>query len=315
LQLLLGQGQVLPRNRLLCCPALKSSSAAARLNTLHVTHKALRSCPIHAPGRRHVTATPSALPAAATAATAAFSPWSTLAVLCSCAAAAQIVEDHTSWGKLLSAPLLTLLLALGAAALGLLPPTSAVYDIVWSHLMPLAIALFLLDHDVSNIRTVGGPVLASFLLGAGEGWICCFSRFCLSCRCMFMRLLHVRRLYYESLDPICRWLWMLSRGKAAVPRVTEIGPLHAGLCLPVCCSVQQCQHHLCKKLGPQHSPLLEKKALICSAAMSGQLTINRGSVLCCSQLTAACCADFKTLVVVLVLSPLSLCVTSCGFLA
>jgi uncharacterized membrane protein len=44
-----------------------------------------------------------------------------------------------------------------------------VYDIVWSHLMPLAIALFLLDHDVSTIRTVGGPVLASFLLGAGEG--------------------------------------------------------------------------------------------------------------------------------------------------
>lgn len=168
-QLLLGQSQVLPRNRLLCCPVLKSSSATASFNKKQPTHQTWRSSPIPAPGRRHVAAAPSALPtAAATAATAAFSPWNTLVVLCSCAAAAQVAEDNASWGKLLSAPLLTLLLALGAAALGLLPPTSPVYDIVWSHLMPLAIALFLLDHDVSNIRTVGGPVLASFLLGAGK---------------------------------------------------------------------------------------------------------------------------------------------------
>jgi hypothetical protein len=34
--------------------------------------------------------------------------------------------------------------------------------------MPLSVALLLLEHDVSEIMTTGGPVLAAFLLGAGE---------------------------------------------------------------------------------------------------------------------------------------------------
>ena len=129
--------------------------------------------------RRRLAAPPASSTAAATAAAASCSPWSTLAVLCTCAAAAQAAEEHTAWGRLLSAPVLTLLLSLAAAGAGLLPSTSPVYDVVWSHLMPLAVALLLLEQDVSGIRAAGGPVLASFLLGAGEGSevVLCFGWF------------------------------------------------------------------------------------------------------------------------------------------
>jgi hypothetical protein len=145
-----------------CKPGTAASSCKRALCKLsHLNSQSM--------GARRVPARLAALPAVGTAAVSgAVNPWTTLAVLCSCAAAAQVAEEHTPWGRLLSAPLMTLVLALCAAGLGLLPPSSAVYDVVWSHLMPLAVALFLLDHDVSDIRTTGGPVLVSFLLGAGE---------------------------------------------------------------------------------------------------------------------------------------------------
>lgn len=153
---------VLPRHSL-CWLGLPSAIGVPR-STLPVSQHALRSSFLPGLGRRQVVQPARAVAGGAAAVTG---PWSTLAVLCTCAAAAQVAEDHTVWGRLLSAPLLTLLLALGAAACGLLPPSSAVYDVVWSHLMPLAVALFLLDHDISSMQEAGGPVLASFLLGAG----------------------------------------------------------------------------------------------------------------------------------------------------
>lgn len=147
-------------------PSWKPAAASNRSSPLSPV--SLSQAPIPGRIRQTVAALPAAGAAAAVSAAAAHTPWNTLAVLCSCAAAAQAAEEHTAWGRLLSAPLLTLLLALGAAALGLLPPTSPVYDVIWSHLMPMAVALLLLEHDVSNIRKAGGPVLVSFLLGAGE---------------------------------------------------------------------------------------------------------------------------------------------------
>ncbi len=147
-------------------PVPQPKATAANCRSATCTSNLSNSQPL---GARRFPARLAALPAVGTAAVSgAVNPWTTLAVLCSCAATAQVAEEHTSWGKLLSAPLMTLLLALCAAGLGLLPPSSAVYDVVWSHLMPLAVALFLLDHDVSSITSTGGPVLASFLLGAGE---------------------------------------------------------------------------------------------------------------------------------------------------
>jgi hypothetical protein len=151
-------------------PGSQPKATAANCRRAAATYKPLQSQTV---GDRRVLARLAALPAVGTAAVSgAVNPWTTLAVLCSCAATAQVAEEHTPWGKMLSAPLMTLLLALCAAGLGLLPPSSAVYDVVWSHLMPLAVALFLLDHDVSSVRSTGGPVLASFLLGAGEVSCC-----------------------------------------------------------------------------------------------------------------------------------------------
>lgn len=94
-------------------------------------------------------------------------PWHTLAVLSTCAAGSQLLEAHTKGGAMLSAPLLALMTALVAAALGLLPPASPIYDAVWCYLMPLAVSLYLLDHDISSLACSGGQVLVSFLLGAG----------------------------------------------------------------------------------------------------------------------------------------------------
>lgn len=109
----------------------------------------------------------SALAAAATVAPlTTANPWHTLAVLSTCAAASQLLESHTRWGAVVSAPLLALSAALAAAAVGLLPAFSPVYDAVWQYLMPLAVALYLLDLDIGSFARSGGQVLSSFLLGA-----------------------------------------------------------------------------------------------------------------------------------------------------
>ncbi|KAF6260158.1 hypothetical protein COO60DRAFT_1508812 [Scenedesmus sp. NREL 46B-D3] len=117
---------------------------------------------------RRYTATQAAASAAAPLpATAAVDLWHTLAVLATCAAASQLVEAHTRWGALLSAPLLALMAALAATSVGLLPPASPVYDAVWRFLMPLGVALYLLENDITSLATSGRQVLAAFLLGAG----------------------------------------------------------------------------------------------------------------------------------------------------
>ena len=71
--------------------------------------------------------------------------WTALAV---CAAASQVIERRTPVGAVLSAPLSAMLLALGAAAVGVLPCASPTYDAVWRFLMPLAAALYLLEGDL-----------------------------------------------------------------------------------------------------------------------------------------------------------------------
>lgn len=117
---------------------------------------------------RSRTVTAPALAASATAASSVVpDPWHTLAVLSTCAAVSQLLESHTKWGAMLSAPLLALTAALAAAAMGLLPAVSPVYDAVWRYLMPLAVALYLLDQDITSLASSGGQVLLSFLLGAG----------------------------------------------------------------------------------------------------------------------------------------------------
>lgn len=67
-----------------------------------------------------------------------------------CAALGQLLERRTPLGGLLSAPLLSMLLALAAAAAGLLPTASGVADAIWTYLMPLGAALYLLECDLTQ---------------------------------------------------------------------------------------------------------------------------------------------------------------------
>ena len=60
----------------------------------------------------------------------------------------QVIERRTPLGAVLSAPLVSMLLALAGAAAGLLPAASPVYDCVWTYLMPLAAAMYLLESDL-----------------------------------------------------------------------------------------------------------------------------------------------------------------------
>ena len=62
----------------------------------------------------------------------------------------QLVERRTRLGAVLSAPLVSMLLALVAAAAGVLPAASGVADTVWLYLMPLGAALYLLEGDLSQ---------------------------------------------------------------------------------------------------------------------------------------------------------------------
>ena len=60
----------------------------------------------------------------------------------------QVLEQHTKVGSSLSAPLLSLMLALVLSASGVIPVSSTTYDIIWTYLMPLGAALYLLESDL-----------------------------------------------------------------------------------------------------------------------------------------------------------------------
>ncbi|KAL4457787.1 hypothetical protein ABPG75_012652 [Micractinium tetrahymenae] len=59
-----------------------------------------------------------------------------------------------------------MLLALAAAAVGLLPTASATADAIWAYLMPLGAACYLLESDLSQLLGSAGPTLAAFVVGA-----------------------------------------------------------------------------------------------------------------------------------------------------
>lgn len=89
--------------------------------------------------------------------------WSAMAV---CAALSQVIERRTTLGTYLSAPLLATLLALGAAAAGIIPTTAQVYETIWSYLLPLAAALYLLECDISRVFSTSGQAIIAFVNGA-----------------------------------------------------------------------------------------------------------------------------------------------------
>lgn len=87
-------------------------------------------------------------------------------VMASCAALGQVMEAKTNWGAKLSAPLVALLIGMGLAGAGVVPSTSASYDFVSMSVMPMAVALCLLETDVQSIFIDAGSTLQAFWYGA-----------------------------------------------------------------------------------------------------------------------------------------------------
>ncbi|MEM7662116.1 MAG: DUF819 family protein [Pseudomonadota bacterium] len=81
-------------------------------------------------------------------------------------AAVAVALEQTQWGKRLSAPVLIIVLAAIAAQLKVLPSAAPLYDQIWSLLVPLAVALFLIKADLFGIVRESGRVLIAFIVGA-----------------------------------------------------------------------------------------------------------------------------------------------------
>lgn len=62
----------------------------------------------------------------------------------------QVAEQRSKLGRLLSAPLVSMLLAAGLAATGVIPFDCPSYGVVWDYLMPMAAACFLLETDLAK---------------------------------------------------------------------------------------------------------------------------------------------------------------------
>ncbi len=91
--------------------------------------------------------------------------FSLLAVLLGISAAAAVMET-TSIGRRISGVGFVLIGAFAAAHFNILPRNAPLYGVIWTYLVPLAIALFLLKADLIKVFTEGGRVLLAFTIGA-----------------------------------------------------------------------------------------------------------------------------------------------------
>ncbi len=87
-----------------------------------------------------------------------------LAVLLALAAFAAGVEQ-TSLGKRISGAGIILLSALAASHFNIIPRSAQVYGVIWTYLVPVAIALFLFRADLIKVFAEGGRVLIAFMAG------------------------------------------------------------------------------------------------------------------------------------------------------
>eukprot|EP00897_Mesotaenium_endlicherianum_P006624 jgi/Mesen1/5990/ME000304S05004 len=88
------------------------------------------------------------------------------ALLTGCAAFGQVAEQRTQWGSQVSAALLAMASAALLTTAGVLPSSSLIYSVVWQELMPLAVALSLLETDVRQAFTDAGDTMRAFWMGA-----------------------------------------------------------------------------------------------------------------------------------------------------
>lgn len=92
--------------------------------------------------------------------------WGLWSVLLFAAAAGLWSEKETTWGKALSAPLVSTLIGLAASNVGLVPSAAAQYNVVYRVLLPFAVPLLLLGADLRRVLRDTGRLLQAFALGA-----------------------------------------------------------------------------------------------------------------------------------------------------
>lgn len=73
--------------------------------------------------------------------------------------------EKTRWGRQISGAGLILIFSIAVSNFGLVPQSAPLYGVIWTYLVPLAIALFLIRADIFKIVTEGGRVLIAFLAG------------------------------------------------------------------------------------------------------------------------------------------------------
>lgn len=74
--------------------------------------------------------------------------------------------EKTKVGQRLSGAVIAILIAALLSNINVLPAASPAYDLIWTYLVPLAIALFLIKADLITIVKDGGRTLIAFTCGA-----------------------------------------------------------------------------------------------------------------------------------------------------
>src|SRR5690606_33664204 len=74
--------------------------------------------------------------------------------------------ERTTIGQRISSAMLVIAFSLMLANLGILPRTAPAYDAIWTCLVPLAIALYLIRADLVGIVRHAGRTLLAFAIGA-----------------------------------------------------------------------------------------------------------------------------------------------------
>lgn len=74
--------------------------------------------------------------------------------------------EKTRVGRRVSGVMFVIAIAIALSHFDIIPASAPVYDAIWTYLVPLAIALFLLRADLFSIVVEGGRTLVAFLFGA-----------------------------------------------------------------------------------------------------------------------------------------------------
>lgn len=75
-------------------------------------------------------------------------------------------SERYAWGAAVSGAVVTMLTTVILSNVGVLPPASPVYDLVWAYLVPVAIPLFLFKANLFRMIREAGRTLMAFAFGA-----------------------------------------------------------------------------------------------------------------------------------------------------